>query len=154
MVSSFEPTQIHYSVPYSSFVRGRFGDDYATLKARVLKTLCNAAGPDKCLPTQYGGIVAISLFGPKAINAFLLPISLEYWKTWETTLDATDDLSQRVELQMCQQAVLDALRVFWSTDENLTLDTVLTRWKDLEDTFGDRLVMLSQEETEYTHCII
>ncbi len=132
----------------------RFGDDYATLKARVLKTLCDAAGPDKCLPTQYGGFVAISLFGPKAINAFLLPLAMEYWKTWDTTLNATDDLGQRMELQMCQQAVLDALGVFLSKEENETPDNLLTRWSDLENTFGDRLVMLTSEEIEYANCII
>lgn len=132
----------------------RFGDDYATLKARVLKTLCDAAGPDKCLPTQYGGFVAISLFGPKAINAFLLPLAMEYWKTWDTTLNATDNLAQRVELQMCQQAILDALGVFLSNEDNDTPENLLTRWPELEDTFGDRLVMLTPEETEYAHCII
>ena len=132
----------------------RFGDNYATLKARVLKTLCDAAGPDKCLPTQYGGFVAISLFGPKAINAFLLPLAMQYWKTWETTLDATKNLGQRVELQMCQQAVLDALGVFLSMEEGEMSDNPLTKWEALEETFGDRLVMLSREETEYAHCII
>lgn len=132
----------------------RFGDDYATLKARVLKTLCDAAGPDKCLPTQYGGFVAISLFGPKAINAFLLPLALKYWKTWEITLDATQDLGKRVELQMCQQAVLDALGVFLSTDESEMPDNLLTRWQDLEETFGDRLVILARDETEYAYCLI
>jgi len=132
----------------------RFGDDYATLKARVLKTLCDAAGPDKCLPTQYGGFVAIALFGPKAINAFLLPLALQYWKTWETTLDATTDLGQRVELQMCQQAVLDALGVFLFAEENEKPDPLLTKWHDLVETFGDRVAMLSREETEYACCVV
>jgi hypothetical protein len=84
----------------------RFGDEYATLKARVLKTLCDAAGLDKALATQYGGIVAISLFGPKAIDAFLLPLAVDYWKRWEAELDQSSDLKYRLELQMCKQAVL------------------------------------------------
>lgn len=58
------------------------------------------------LSTQYGGIVGISLFGPKAINAFLLPVALEYWGQWEKKLEETNDLEQRLELQMCEQAVL------------------------------------------------
>lgn len=76
-----------------------------------MKTLCDAAGPDKCLPTQYGGFVAISLFGPKAINAFLLPLASDYWKEWETKLEETSNLEQRLELQMCKQAILVRTRM-------------------------------------------
>lgn len=32
--------------------------------------------------------------------------------------------------------------------------TVQMGWEDLEDTFGDRLVMLYHEETEYALCAI
>jgi transcription initiation factor TFIID subunit 6 len=88
------------------FLDYRFGDDYATLKARVLRTLCDAAGADKSLATQYGGFVGITLFGPKAINAFLLPLAMDYWNQWEKKLDETNDLEQRLELQMCKQAML------------------------------------------------
>jgi transcription initiation factor TFIID subunit 6 len=132
----------------------RFGDDYATLKARVLRTLCDAAAPDKCLPTQYGGFVAITLFGSKAINAFLLPLALEYWKTWETTLNVTSDLNQRMELLMCQQATLDALGVFLMAPDTDMPENAMIKWHDLEETFGDRLVMTGSEETEYVHCLI
>jgi len=132
----------------------RFGEDYATLKARVLRTLCDAVAPDKCLPTQYGGFAAITLFGSKAINAFLLPLALEYWKTWEQTLDVTTDLYQRMELQMCQQAVLDALGVFLVTPDTEMPDNARILWQDLEDAFGDRLVMTGSEETDYVHCLI
>jgi hypothetical protein len=76
------------------------------LKARVLRTLCDAAGVDKSLATQYGGFVGITLFGPKAINAFLLPLAMDYWNQWEKKLDETNDLEQRLELQMCKQAML------------------------------------------------
>lgn len=132
----------------------RFGDDYATLKARVLRTLCDAAGPDKSLPTQYGGFVAITLFGSKAINAFLLPLVPEYWKTWEKMLDVTADLNQRLELQMCQQAVLDALGVFLMAPDMELPDNAIIKWQDLEETFGDRLVMMGNEEAECSHCFI
>ena len=132
----------------------RFGDDYATLKARVLRTLCDAAAPDKCLPTQYGGFVAITLFGSKAINAFLLPLALDYWNTWEKTLDVTTNLNERMELQMCQQAVLDALGVFLMAPDMEMPENARVKWHDLEATFGDRLVMTSSEETEYVQCLI
>ena len=83
-----------------------FGNDYSTLKATVLKTLCKAAGPDQSLGTQYGGFVAMTLFGPKAINAFLLPLALDYWNHWEDTLEVENDPERRLSVQMCQQAIL------------------------------------------------
>lgn len=133
----------------------RFGDDYATLKARVLKTLCEAAGPNRSLPTQYGGFVAISQFGPKAVNAFLLPLAMQYWKTWESTMERTQDLQQRMELQMCQQAMLDALGIFLSQDPTDTPDNLRYPWEDMEETFGDRLVVLSNDEDmEYSLCFV
>jgi hypothetical protein len=158
----------------------RFGDEYATLKARVLKTLCDAAGLDKALATQYGGIVAISLFGPKAIDAFLLPLAVDYWKRWEAELDQSSDLEYRLELQMCKQAVLvrfltykivvqscpiacspirrfallqNSVRVFLS-QESRASQALRLGWEELEDTFGDRLVMFSHEETDYALCAI
>jgi hypothetical protein len=76
------------------------------LKARVLGTLCEAAGPDRSMGTQYGGFVAITLFGPNAINAFLLPLAIEYWSQWEEKLELEKHPEKRLELQMCQQAVL------------------------------------------------
>jgi hypothetical protein len=94
----------------------RFGDKYATLIPLVLKTLCEAAAPtdakgsQQALATQYGGFVAITLFGPKAIDAFLLPLAIGYWSQWEKELNQTRSLEQRLDLQMCQQAVLVSLR--------------------------------------------
>lgn len=101
----------------------RFGDDYATLKARVLKTLCDAAGPDKARSTMYGGFVAITMFGANAVNAFLLPLAMEYWPRWQSMLEQQPSsqspqqqqppssvgvvgLEHQMELQMCEQAVL------------------------------------------------
>ena len=76
------------------------------LEARVLKALCKAVGPGQGLPTIYGGFTAITRFGPNAINSFLLPLAMGYWKQWESKLEKTDDFKTRLELQMCQQAVL------------------------------------------------
>lgn len=84
----------------------RFGEEYATLKARVLRTLCDATSPDKSRNSQYGGIVAISLFGAKAIDAFLLPAVPAYWEKWDKALATATDTEHRTELLMCQQAVL------------------------------------------------
>jgi transcription initiation factor TFIID subunit 6 len=134
----------------------RFGEDYATLKARVLRSLCEAVGPDKALSTQYGGIVAVSLFGSKAINAFILPLALEYWKQWNESLARINGLEQRMEIQMCQQATLAALSIFLGPENNQESPEALDmQWKDLEDTFGDSLVLLSTtDEKEYSTCFI
>lgn len=134
----------------------RFGDDYATLKARVLRSLCDAIGPDKALSTQYGGIVAVTLFGPKAINAFILPLALEYWKLWNESLARINDLEKRMEIQMCQQATLSALSVFLGPESNQESPEALDlKWEDLDDTFGDSLVWLSTiDEKDYSTCFI
>ena len=97
-----------------------FGNDYTTLKPRVVKTLCEAMGPDKPLTTQYGGIVGISLFGPKAVDAFILPIATIYWNKWESVLqtiedDNTDDDNHhelKLELQQCQRALLVRTNIY------------------------------------------
>jgi transcription initiation factor TFIID subunit 6 len=71
-----------------------YGDQYATARPRVIGLLMRQAlRPDRPLPTQYGGMVGISLFGPRAIDAFLLPIAREYWEHWEGELraDFNDD---------------------------------------------------------------
>jgi len=132
----------------------KFGDDYVTLKSKVLAELCKAIGVGMPLSTQYGGIVGISLFGPKAINAFLLPVALEYWGQWEKKLEETNDLEQRLELQMCEQAVLNSLGVFLSHETTEAPDALRTKWDELEDIFGDRMVMQTSEKTEYAMCAI
>jgi hypothetical protein len=84
----------------------RFGDVYVSLKPRILKELCKAVEAGNPLATQYGGFVGITLFGPRNINAFVLPLALEYWNQWEKKMEETKDLEKRLELQMCEQAVL------------------------------------------------
>jgi transcription initiation factor TFIID subunit 6 len=117
--------------------------------------LCEAIGPDKSLPTQFGGIVGITLFGPKAINAFVLPLALEYWEQWQEALaHQVTDLQQRTDLQMCQQAMLNALGVFLGPSNQVAPELVNMGWKDLEETFGDQLTMLSTHESEYTVCFV
>jgi len=126
-----------------------FGTEYSTLKARVLRRLCDAIGSDKSLASRYGGFVAITLFGPKAVDSFLLPSILASWEEWEKSLDE-DPLG----VHMCQQAALNALGVFLrrvnDTDKAERLD-----WNDLEDIFGDKLVPLQGYTTgEYATCFV
>jgi hypothetical protein len=79
--------------------------------------MCEATAADKPLPTIFGGIVAITLFGPKAVDAFLLPLIIPYFKKWEASLDKTHNLEKQVELQHCQQAIMvrrnDTLYLWW-----------------------------------------
>jgi len=131
-----------------------FGEDYATLKARVLKTLSDAIGPSRSLSTRYGGLMAITFFGPKAINAFVLPLALEYWNKSESMLSKCNNLEQRMEIHMFEQAILNALGVFLGPTNRDAPEAMGIEWEELEDTFGDRLVMLSTNEAEYTTCFI
>jgi hypothetical protein len=118
----------------------------------VLKTLSDAIGPDRSLSTRYGGLVAITFFGSKAINAFVLPLALDYWEQSESALSKSNDLEQRTEIQMCEQATLKAISVF--NDDQEAPAALDIGWEDLEDTFGDRLIMLCTNETEYGTCFI
>lgn len=84
------------------------------MKPRVIKILTHQAlRIDRPPPTQYGGIVGISLFGPRAVDAFLLPLARAYWERWEMDLMAVakfgeggGDALREYELSMCQQALL------------------------------------------------
>jgi len=59
-----------------------------------------------------GGIIGLSLFGPKSIDAFLLPIAADYWNLWEKELleRKTKPSPQRdLDMRQCQQALLVSL---------------------------------------------
>uniref|UniRef100_A0A7S4RRF6 TAF6 C-terminal HEAT repeat domain-containing protein n=1 Tax=Ditylum brightwellii TaxID=49249 RepID=A0A7S4RRF6_9STRA len=91
-----------------------FGDQYTALKARVIKTLCEAMSPDKPLSTQYGGMAGLSLFGPKTVDAFILPLAKGNWEKWEKALESqgynnSADFERRFEIQQCQHALLVSL---------------------------------------------
>jgi len=136
-----------------------FGDEYVTLKAQVLKTLCGAAAPTdargkrQSLPTTYGGFVGIMLFGPKAIDAFLLPLALGYWNQWEAQLETTTNLAARLDIQMCQQIALHAIGVYLRQASS-SAKNVPGEWQQLEETFADRLVPMCEEPEEYALCFV
>lgn len=153
-----------------------FGDEYVTLKARVLKTFCEAIAPDKALTTQYGGIVAITFFGPKAIDAFLLPVAMTYWEAWERALEkmpptassstassstgstgsvtgSVPDMARRQEIQQCQQAMMNAMAVFLERVSPKDQAERVERQK-LVDVFGEKIVPLENELAEYAMCVV
>mmetsp|Transcript_28047 Transcript_28047/g.42438 ORF Transcript_28047/g.42438 Transcript_28047/m.42438 type:complete len:440 (-) Transcript_28047:1331-2650(-) len=145
-----------------------FGDKYPSLKSTVLKTLCEAIGEDRPLTTVYGGLIGIACFGPRAVDAFVLPISIDYWNLWSSKLEKSTELINRCEIQRCQQALLTALSVFLQgtnlqeqaarlpslpgASKDIDVDTVSHR--ALEDAFGDQLIPLRNEENEYNLCFV
>lgn len=130
-----------------------FGDEYATLKARVLRTLCNATAPDQALTSRYGGLVAISLFGTKAIDAFVLPVAASSWKQWQERLAVVQDAEEEMAIRMCQQVVLEAMGMFLQRVSDVEKAGRLD-WEDLEDTFGDSLTPLHGDPNEYATSFI
>ena len=69
-------------------------------------------------------------------------------------LEKCTDLEERMEIHMFEQAILDALGVFLGPANRDSPEAMGIEWEELEDTFGDRLVMLSANETEYDTCFI
>lgn len=131
-----------------------FGKDYANLQVKILQPLCNALGPDKGLSSRYGGLAGITLFGPKAIDAYLLETILACWEIWEEALKSPTTEKDTVEaIRMCEQASLTALHVFLSrVDPSEKAQRV--PWDELAEPFGDRLVAIQGEETVYSMCFV
>lgn len=46
------------------------------------------------------------MFGPKAVDAFVLPLAIHYGNAWAAALDKTSGLIPRFEIQQCEQAML------------------------------------------------
>mmetsp|Transcript_14639 Transcript_14639/g.23973 ORF Transcript_14639/g.23973 Transcript_14639/m.23973 type:complete len:526 (-) Transcript_14639:70-1647(-) len=148
-----------------------YGMQYTTMKPRVMKLLTQQAlRMDRPLATQYGGIVGISLFGPRAVDAFLLPVAQEYWECWEGELQkllvknescsgedggvvGKRDVWREYELHMCQQALLDAVAIFMRgvtpAEQAKRVDI-----ESFSDVFGERLIPMQSEPTEYISAIL
>ena len=150
-----------------------YGDQYTTMRPRIMKLLTQQAlRMDRPLGTQYGGIVGISLFGPRAIDAFLLPLVQEYWECWEKELEAltnnnnnntngkkkkkksaSRDVERENELTMCQQALLNAMQIFLQNvvpgeqGKRVDVDTLV-------NVFGERLIPMQMEFTDYMTAVI
>lgn len=170
------------------------GTQYPTLTSRVIKLLTHQAlRPDRPLVTQYGGIVGLSYFGPRIVDAFILPIAREYWERYEdekrklvasmgggannynynnnkssswsdaatatisggtmTKMKKRDIIEREYELTMCQVALLDAIQVFMmgvSPGEQSRRVDITT----FANVFGERLIPMQPDLTEYTMAII
>mmetsp|Transcript_28456 Transcript_28456/g.52535 ORF Transcript_28456/g.52535 Transcript_28456/m.52535 type:complete len:508 (-) Transcript_28456:68-1591(-) len=140
-----------------------YGDQYTTMKPRIIKLLTQQAlRVDRPLATQYGGIVGISLFGPRAVDAFLLPLAQEYWERWEGELQCLTnsanngekrDVGREYELNMCQQALLNAMQIFM---QNVTPGEQAKRVDigTFTDVFGERLIPMRPDVTDYMAALI
>lgn len=141
-----------------------YGVQYTTMKPRIMKLLTQQAlRLDRPLVTQYGGIVGISLFGPRAIDAFLLPVAKKYWEYWDKELQTLvnnssssgkkRDVWREYELQMCQQALLDAVSMFMR-GVNPGEQAKRVDIESFADVFGERLIPMQPELTEYVSAIL
>lgn len=139
-----------------------YGNQYTTMKPRIIKLLTQQAlRVDRPLATQYGGIVGISLFGPRAIDAFLLPLAQDYWERWEgelQNLTNTDgggnrNVGREYELNMCQQALLNAMQIFMQN----VLPGEQAKRVDIgtfSDVFGERLIPMQPDLTDYMAAVV
>jgi transcription initiation factor TFIID subunit 6 len=147
-----------------------FSQDYTTLKSRILRTLCQALemdDDDHNLSSRYGGIVAITLFGNRAIDAFIIPLLMDCWEVWEEELGKMSSRSGRLssvnaaseflemEITMCQYAVLNSLSTYL---QNTTLEERSERLLHLNmnDILGDdRMILLSSDyNDDYNMCFV
>ena len=144
-----------------------FSKDYTTLKSRILRTLCQALemDDDHNLASRYGGIVAIALFGNRAIDAFIIPLVIDCWDVWADELgkiSSSHRVSSRnsnelleMEITMCQYAVLNSLSTYL---QSTTLEERSERLLDLNmnDILGDEcMILLSSEyNDEYNMCFV
>ncbi|KAL7448223.1 hypothetical protein ACHAWC_001575, partial [Mediolabrus comicus] len=158
--SKYYEEEDHWSLPVNT---AGTGAQYTTMKPRIMKLLTQQAlRLDRPLVTQYGGIVGISLFGPRAIDAFLLPVAREYWERWDKELQTLvnsssgkkkRDVWREYELQMCQQALLDAVSMFMR-GVNPGEQAKRVDIESFADVFGERLIPMQPEVTGYVSAII
>ena len=63
--------------------------------------------PSRTRSSQFGGMVGITAFGRKAIEAFIILIAPNYWVKWEKSLaDLPIDSEDGFEIRQCQTALL------------------------------------------------
>jgi transcription initiation factor TFIID subunit 6 len=139
-----------------------YGDKYKNLQGSVLKTLCKALEYTSYdfLGSWYGGIVGITKFGVKAVDAFLLPL-MGYTMIWEDALDQdeVDSLSRRnrnirYALHRCQDALLYAMAIYMEKMEELDPSSRLD-YDKYSEVFGDKLTpFYNRMSMDYSTCFV
>lgn len=123
----------------------KFGDEYPTLRARILKKLCEGLESSPT-PTCFGSMSAITYFGPKAVDSFLLPFVFKQWPSWKNNSSPA--------ARMCQHAALCAVGSFLARVD-VTEQALRADWNDLRECFGDQLTPVQgQNEDVYAMCFI
>lgn len=75
-----------------------------------MKTYVEAMSPNRTLASQFGGIVGITSFGEKAIEAFIVLVATELWIKWEQLLENLSSTSEKgYEIMQCETALLVSL---------------------------------------------
>ena len=74
------------------------------------------------------------------------------WDDWEKTLK-TSDKDTTEAIRMCEQAALTAVHVFLDR-VTPTEKAQRVTWDELAEPFGDRLVSIQGEQTEYSMCFV
>ena len=126
-----------------------FGAEYATLKSRVLRTLCQAMDPSKDLTSRFGGIVGLTAFGPKAVAAFLVQPALKWYSNFETLLKGDLGEQDRYKIQMCQRAILDAVGTGLCSQGSQSSEL-----RELQEEMGDQWVVFGSCNDEYAECFV
>ena len=139
-----------------------YGEKYKNLQGSVLKTLCKALEHTSYdyLGSWYGGIVGITKFGVKAVDAFLLPL-MGYTMVWEEALDQdkVDSLSRRnrnirYALHRCQDALLYAMAIYMEKMEELDPSNRID-YEKYSEVFGDKLTpFYNHASMDYSTCFV
>jgi transcription initiation factor TFIID subunit 6 len=149
-----------------------FSKDYTTLKSRILRTLCQALemDDDHNLSSRYGGIIAITLFGNRAIDAFIMPLIMDCWDVWEeelgnisfkhrtaarsSTVQVASELLE-MEIIMCQYAVLNSLSTYLQSTTVEERSERLLHLNINEVLGDDRMILLSSDYSDdYNMCFV
>lgn len=129
-----------------------FGEKYGNLRGLVIRTLCKALdlnANQNQLGTFYGGIVGITKFGAKTVDAFILPL-VGHWDSLEKALEESTG-ENLFAVQRCQDALLYAMSVYFSSVSDVEQSRRLDYGK-LSEIFGDKLVHM--QKSDYSTCFV
>jgi len=129
--------------------------EYTTLKSRVIKAYVEALAADRPLPSQFGGVVGITSFGPLAVEAFLIPSASHLWDKWQFALDGIPPKSEEtIELNQCQNALLFGLGKFYANGGTLGRQEKSFDASAFLERFSEKLSAFEAHEVSYINCIL
>lgn len=87
-----------------------------------------ALSADRPLPSQFGGVVGITSFGPLAVEAFLIPSASHLWDKWQFALDGIPPKSEEtIELNQCQNALLvSGIYIFFCFQDQMEIAIIVS----------------------------